>query len=390
MSTWETNAPLPVLGDVLRAAAAGQDRGGGSVFELAAARLQLPAARTWCVVLVDGLGWHNLTEAGSQAPFLTSALRAQDAADAPSGRLGATLPTSTATNLTYLGTGLGGGQTGILGYTVRNPATGGLLNMISWKGGADPRRWQACPTVFEQMTEAGRLAVSVGPWQFEESGLTIAALRGAEYRPAQSLHQRIDAATSALREPGVDLVYLYWGELDALGHRHGWKSPQWRQALRELDDELQRLARLLPVGTGMLVTADHGMVDIPSTELSGMAGRLDAATHPDLSLGVDLIGGEPRFCHLYTREPEAVAGRWRDILGERAQVLTRAEAVAADFFGPVAEHTEELIGDVVVAAQGLVSIHDSGQQSAESLQLVGMHGSTTAAEQHVPLVVVHG
>ena len=390
MSAAEANSPLPALGDVLVAAAAGAERGGGSAPELAAARLQLPAARTWCVVMVDGLGWHNLTGASTDAPFLTSALAAHDVPDGPASRLLASLPTSTATNVTYLGTGLRGGRTGMLGYTVRNPATGGLLNLISWKGGADPHQWQREDTVFEQMAAAGRTAVSVGPWQFEDSGLTRAALRGAEYHPAQSLPQRVDAALSALRDPGVDLVYLYWGELDSQGHQHGWKSAQWREALRTLDDELQRLARLLPVGTGMLVTADHGMVDIPATDLRGMAGRIDAATHPELTREVDLIGGEPRFCHLYTREPEAVAQRWRAVLAERAKILTRNEAIAADFFGPVADHTTELIGDVVVAAQGQVAIQDSAQQSTESLQLVGMHGSTTPAEQDVPLVVVNG
>ncbi|WP_434080627.1 hypothetical protein [Sanguibacter sp. Z1732] len=140
----------------------------------------------------------------------------------------------------------------------------------------------------------------------------------------------------------------------------------------------------------MLVTADHGMIDIPRQEMDDRAGRIDAATHPELSRGVDLIGGEDRFRHVYTREPEVVAARWAEVLGTRAVVLTRADAIAADYFGPVAPHAEEIIGDVVVATQGRVAIQDSAQQSAASLGLVGMHGSTSAVEQDVPLVAVLG
>src|SRR5699024_8268124 len=166
-------------------------------------------------------------------------------------RLAATVPTSTATNLTYIGTGLEGGRTGMLGYTVRNPATGGLLNLISWKGGAEPEQWQREPTVFEQLGYAGRSGAHVGPWQFEDSGLTRAAFRGAAYHPAQKLSERVDACVALLRDPAVDVTYVYWSELDTIAHQRGWRSPEWAGQLRQVDTELERLARLLPVGTGM-------------------------------------------------------------------------------------------------------------------------------------------
>lgn len=378
----------PALGDVLVGAAASGSGPASAASQQAADRLGLPQVRCWCVVLVDGLGWQNLNGRPEHAPFLHSRIDDQHGAGAPVATLTTTLPSSTATNLGFLGTGHPGGRTGMLGYAVRNPATGGLLNLISWKGGAEPAQWQREDTVFEQMAAAGRTAASVGPWQFENSGLTRAVLRGAEYYPAESLPARVDTALGLLRDPGVDLVYLYWGELDSTGHARGWRSPEWGAALRTLDTELERLARLLPVGTGMLVTADHGMVDIPHTDLNSTAGRIDAATHPELSRGVDLIGGEPRFAHVYTREPEAVVHRWRQVLGDRAQVSTRAEAVAAGLFGTVHPRNTGIIGDVVVAAQGSVAVMDSAQQSPESMALVGMHGSTSRAERQVPLVAV--
>lgn len=378
----------PVLGDVLLGAAAAGEGPGNPASEQAAARLGLPQVRGWCVVLVDGLGWHNLTERAEHAPFLHARLTADGGPEAQARTLTAALPSSTATNLGYLGTAQPGGRTGMLGYTVRNPATAGLLNLVSWNGGADPRQWQPEDTVFQQMAADGRTAASVGPWEFEDSGLTKAALRGAQYHPAQSLPARVEAALGLMRDPGVDLVYLYWGELDGIGHSRGWTSPEWAAALSALDTEMERLARRLPIGTGMLLTADHGMIDIPPTDLAGMSGRIDAATHPDLAQGVDLIGGEPRFAHVYTRDPGAVADRWREVLGDRARIYTRAQAIAAGLFGEVHPRNEEIIGDVLAVTQGSVAIMDSSQQSPESMRLVGMHGSTSSAERQVPLVVV--
>ncbi|HLS25111.1 MAG TPA: alkaline phosphatase family protein [Beutenbergiaceae bacterium] len=386
----QMNAGLPALGDVMVAAAAAGGHALDGEAHQAAARLRLPEVRTWCVVVVDGLGWHNLAARPEYAPFLTATLAAQETPDSPRRRLAATLPSSTPTNLAYLGTGQRPGRTSMLGYTVRNPATGGLLNLISWNGGADPHDWQPAQTVFERFAPDRRAAVSVGPWQFEGSGLTLAALRGAEYHPAQSLPERVDASLGALRDPDVGLVYLYWGDLDAAGHRYGWRSAEWAEQLQHVDEHLRRLARLLPQGTGMLITADHGMIDVPDGQLSGMQGRIDAGTHPQLSRDVDLLGGEDRFRHVYTEYPEQVARRWREVLGERATVLTRQEAIQAGTFGPVTAQARPIIGDVIAAAQGQVAIQDSVQQSPAALALRGMHGSTTETEVEVPLAVVTG
>jgi hypothetical protein len=282
----------------------------------------------------------------------------------------------------------------MLGYTVRDPATGRLLNLISWRDGPDPETWQRQPTVFELMAEVGHLSVSVGPWEFASSPLTRAALRGAEYDAAESLPERVDRTLDVLGEPDARLVTMYWGDVDKTGHHHGWRSPEWRDALAHLDTELARLAAAVPAGTLLLVTADHGMVDIPrgdSQEFGGPA-RLDVATNPVLSDGVSLVAGEPRICHVHT-EPGAagaVLAGWRATLGERADVLSRDEAISAGWFGPVEDRFRPVVGDVVAAMRGDIAVVDSRTQTAASLELIGMHGSGTASERTVPLIRLAG
>lgn len=358
---------LPAAADVL-----GVDVPGGAA---ARALLGLPAAQRVCVVLVDGLGHLNLGERGGHAPFLRSLLEG-------SAPLVTTFPSTTATAVAAFGTGRGPGTTGMLGYTVRVPATGRLGNLVSWGDMPPAQDWQPHVTVFERVVAAGVPVTSVGPARFHGSGLTGAALRGAAYAAAERLEDRVDGVLRVLRDPG--LAYLYWHDVDKTGHHHGWGSWQWGDALGDLDAELARLARALPRGTLLLVTADHGMVDVDR------AAQRDVATDPVLGAQVALTGGEPRALHLHLdagADPEVVAARWRDHLGDDAVVRTRASAVDAGWFGPVDARVRPVVGDVVVAMTGAATVVDSRTQTPGSLALVGVHGSLTAREMLVPLLV---
>jgi len=223
----------------------------------------------------------------------------------------------------------------------------------------------------------------VGNPEFDDSGLTLAALRGGGFVGAKRLWARVDTAVDALAPPGRKLVYLYWGDLDGAGHAHGWRSPQWLRELRRVDREISRLARRLPSGTVLVVTADHGMVDVPHHD------RVDLAERPELAAGVRMLGGEARFAQAYCVQGQgrAVAARLSDALGDRAWVRTRDEAIDAGWFGRVDDRVRPRLGDVLVAGIGSFALVDSRSATPHVLRLIGQHGSLTADEQLVPLLV---
>jgi Type I phosphodiesterase / nucleotide pyrophosphatase len=368
--------PAPrTLAAVLPAAAAAlgvhDDEG---TFAAAQTALEVPSISRVCVVLVDGLGFDNLAERSGHAPFLRS-LAHDD------GVLTCGFPSTTATSLGVFGTGSCPGRTGMLGYSTRNPHTGDVANMVSWAGAPPPRDVQREETVFERLSDAGVRATSVGPARFATSGMTQAALRGARYQNAESLADRVDAVAYELMTPG--LAYLYWGDIDKVGHHQGSESWQWGDELESADRELARLPRILPPDTHVIITADHGMVDVDR------ARQRDVAAVPALAEGVKLVAGEPRASHVYAtrrRAASAIADRWRDVLGDDALVATRDEAIDAGWFGPVAPHVLDSIGDVIVAATENVTVVDSRSQSAASIALIGVHGSLTPREMRVPFL----
>jgi hypothetical protein len=334
-------------------------------------------ARRAVVVLVDGLGYELLRRRGGHAPFLRSLLPA-------AYRITAGFPSTTATSMGTFGTGLPPGAHGLLGYEVLVPGEDRLVNELSWEDGPDPFTWQPQPTVFELAEAAGVAVTRVGPGFFDGSGLTNAALRGGRFEAADSLAGRVDLTLSALRAEKRALVYLYWGDLDKVGHVHGCQSWEWGDELESIDAELARLVASVPSDTAVCITADHGMVDAPH------ALRIDLAHDAVLAAGVRHVGGEARALQLYC-EPgavEDVLAVWTERVAERAWIRTRDAAVRAGWFGPVSEVNLPRIGDIIVAMRDNFAIVDSRRARPQLLALLGLHGSLTPEEAAVPLFTI--
>ncbi|MDA3626522.1 nucleotide pyrophosphatase/phosphodiesterase family protein [Saccharopolyspora oryzae] len=349
--------------------------------------LGLPESRRAAALLVDGLGSDLLREHAADAPFLASLLTRPP--------LTAGFPTTTVTSITSLGTGRCAGEHGIVGYTFAEPS-GGLLHPLTWASRDLPDRpsmlesWppelvQPTETVLERAAAAGVDVRTAVPAEFAGSGLTRAALRGGEFRGQRALGDLAAEILDSLDADGPGLCYGYHGHLDFLGHVHGPGSLPWRLQLTQLDRLVATLAERLPSGAVLAVIADHGMVEVdPDT-------AFDADTDPALSGGVRLLGGEVRARHVYV-EPgarEDVLAAWRERIGEHGLVLTGEQAIDDGWFGPVvSDAVRPRIGDVLAIMRVSGVVRSAAEPGEAALR--GQHGSLTAAEQLIPLLVLGG
>ncbi|WP_240694714.1 alkaline phosphatase family protein [Cryobacterium sp. SO1] len=339
--------------------------------------LGLPSTGKAVVVLADGLGVSNLRARAGHARFLTSNLAKADVVDG-------VFPATTAAGIASLATGVAPGTHGLVGYRVLDSAHDRVVNQLTgWDEQMEPHLWQNQPTVFERAAEAGIPSFAVGPKRFAGSGFSQAVLRGAHYLPAETIGARFAAARAVFDTEPRALIYLYVPELDISAHAHGWESPRWLAQLEALDAEAARFAGGLRQDEGMILTADHGVVDVPE------ARQVLFDTVPHLVAGVRHIGGDPRCLQLYTEpgvDADALADHWRAVEGERAWVFTRAEAVGAGLFGAVRAEALPRIGDVIVAARKLIAYYDSREPNQSARGMIGQHGSLTDEELRVPLV----
>ena len=339
--------------------------------------LGLPAAERFVVVLVDGLGWNLLRRNARDVPYLASLLGEGRA-------ITAGVPSTTTTSVASLGTGLVPGQHGMVGYTSRVPSTGEILNALTWESDLVPAAYQPKPTFFERAAAAGVAMSSVALRRFQHTGLTEAALRGADFVPYAEnapVELRAELTVAAARQGSRSIVYAYDRELDHHGHGHGCESLIWRQELIRADARCSQLREILPGDVRMVITADHGMLDIPTDH------RIIVEDEQELMAGVTALAGEPRFRHLYVDHdrPGRVADRWRKQLGSRAWIHTREEAIEQGWFGTVDAELLERYGHVLVAMRDDWAVMT--KQLPSELTLVGMHGSLTPAEMLVPLLI---
>jgi hypothetical protein len=330
------------------------------------------------VVLIDGMGYHLLPAMAPHAPLLTSVLAGTVG---HLDELACTFPSTTPTSLVSLGTGATPGEHGILGFTVNVPGTDRVLTHIFWRDDPPPAQWQPVPTWFERSTAAGVDTRVVLPAMFAGSGLTAAAHRGAQFRAVAADEDYAHRLVAEI-QAGPGLVFGYTNILDTAAHVFGIASAQWRAAAADVDALLTRVLEDLPDDTALLVTADHGGLDADI--------RFDIGTDTRLAAGVRVVAGEPRVRYLHTR-PGAITdvlATWRGILGDAATVVTRDEAVAADWFGPVPTAHLDRIGDVVVVCEGKAVVLASDREPPEITRLVGFHGAFTPAETAIPLISI--
>ena len=254
---------------------------------------------------------------------------------------------------------------------------------LMWDDDPDPLEWQPHPTAFGRLRDAGVAVSVVSKREFERSGLTVAANRGAEFVGADRVGERIAAAVSRSGQ-SPSLTYLYDADLDWTGHRYGVASLPWLQQLAMIDAEAEQLREALPRETRLMVVADHGMVDSPPES------RIDVDEHLELRDGVVLLGGEARFRHLYC-DARGRRRRGRDLAagargvarrGADPQRRDRPRAGSARCRPSVLPR----LGDVLVACRGDTGVFSSVDFGYETT-LVGLHGSLTPDEMMIPVLV---
>jgi hypothetical protein len=331
--------------------------------------LPRPAREADQVVLLvlDGLGWLQLKERASLAPGLSSMT---------GGPITSVVPTTTATALTSLTTGLVPAAHGVVGYRVRVGARE-VLNVLRWRTGEGDAREAVPPERFQPVPAfAGTGAPAVTRAEFARTGFTLAHLAGAKlrgWRVPSSLAVEVQAALAA----GEPFVYAYYDGIDKVAHEWGLEV-HYDAELAFVDRMVADLCERLPQGAALVVTSDHGQVGV---------GEAVQELPAEVMEGVELLSGEGRFRWLHAR-PGAVgevADAARAAYGELAWVRTREELVEEGWFGgPLRPEVAHRLGDVALVAHAPVAFVDPADTG--EVALVARHGSLTAAEMWVPLL----
>ena len=325
------------------------------------------------LILIDGMGQDAVDKYADQFPIFDELKSVK--------KLYTNFPSTTATSLSTLGTGVLPGVHGMLGYTIRVPRSDNrLLNALKWDERVDPVMWQKVPTLFERAVLSGVSVTHVAAKRYEGSGFTQAALRGAKYVGANGVDEMATAVAAALK-PQPSFVYTYLNTLDSAGHSDGVGSDKWLTALQQVAEFITKVKLMAPVGTRIWVTSDHGMVNSTEQVILGQDNNLLE--------NVTLIGGEPRARHIYIKEGAVVETitQWQEFFGSKARVLSKDSAIKDGLFGQiVTEDSYDRMGDLIAIANNDLILVDPARIREET-SMVGHHGGVTDIEVEIPLLL---
>jgi predicted AlkP superfamily pyrophosphatase or phosphodiesterase len=337
-------------------------------------RLGLPRVNSSVVVLVDGLGSANLRYRAGHAPFLAKRL-------VTDGSIAVGFPSTTVVSLASFSTGVKAGEHGLVGYQIFDREQGRNVNLLT--GLANEQEaisYQPVKTVSEAAKEASVDCFFIGPDEYEGSGFTHATMRGARYVPAKTFEQRVQAAKTILKGNSKSLIYFYVPELDQRAHAYGSKSGEWVEKLEDLDLAMRQLTEYLPNNCGVLLTADHGIVDVSHDRQI----YLDEIELP----GLISVGGDPRVLFLYFDGDvqESTINLLATFLGKRAYVATKDAIIEAGWYGETTDTARGRMPDLFLIANGETALYHRDFAKPKSLKMIGQHGALSDDELLVPLL----
>lgn len=328
---------------------------------------EVSAARQVVVLVIDGLGWEQLRSRTHLAPTLAAM---------SGGPITTVAPTTTATALTSITTGLTPGEHGLIGYRI--DVGGDVLNVLRWHADrhGDARRLHE-PQVLQPFAPfMGESVPVVSKAELERSTFSAAHLRGA--RPSSwRVPSSLAVTVGSLLRSGERFVYAYYDGIDKVAHERGF-GDYYDAELVAADRIVRDVIDALPSGAVVLVTADHGQVDVGPRIVTPAAGVRRLTHH---------ASGEGRFRWLHARPGTAVelAAVALEAHGDVAWVVSREQMLDEAWFGPVVSPpVQARLGDVALVARADVSFDDPADSGP--FELVCRHGSMTAAEVYVPLL----
>ena len=324
-------------------------------------------ARQVVLLVLDGLGWEQLQARRPTAPTLA----AMDG-----GPITSVAPTTTAVALTSITTGLPPAAHEVVGYRVRADGEQ-VLNVLRWRTSQGDARERVDPTLFQHQPVFGGVPTAVvTKSEFASTGFTLAHLAGARLH-GWGVPSSLPVEVGRFLGAGEPFIYAYYDGIDRVAHGSGFGA-NYDAEVRAADRLVADVIDVLPPDAVLVVTADHGQVEVGDASLLLPQEIVDQTV---------LVSGEGRFRWLHARpgERERLRVAATEAFGNVAWIYDVDELDAGGWFGGrLTDAGRSRLGDVAIVASADVAVTDP--RDIGELALRCRHGSVTSAEMLVPLL----
>jgi len=344
---------------------------------------EIGAAQHYLLILVDGLGLDTV-----RALRTNAFLRRHLALD-----LQAVFLPTTATALTTLATGQWPATHGVPGWWTYLPELDCSTTTLPFVERRSDRPLNEIGVTAEDMfpvpsvwPTVRRKVVSLYPSDIAHTTYTNYSTGGTERIGYAGLDDAIEIARlCVLHAPGPSLTYLYLPQLDSVGHDLGTEHPRFLELAIILDHYFAELANELDGKARIVITADHGMANVPPERVFVIA-----EDDPLCSRLVAQPAGEPTvpMFHVRPGHEDAFVRNFCARLGEYYHLLTSQEVEELRLLGPepLSPTMRSRVGPFVGIARRPAKLYVEPTGSAHP-ENPGIHGGMTPGEMMIPLVL---
>lgn len=216
------------------------------------------------LLLIDAFGWRFWEQFRGQLPALQK-FEQQGIVS----KLTSMFPSTTAAHITCINTGLLPSQAGIYEWFIYEPKLNDIIAPLpfSFAGDHDPGTLPLNPkelfpqtTLYQRLSDKGIKCSAFQTHSIIDSPYSQAVLDGAERHGYKTPKQAFEKILSTLK--GKTYSFFYYGDIDAIGHRRGIHSPDFEHGTQKIFGEIDHFLQSLPPKTAVILTADHGMIDV--------------------------------------------------------------------------------------------------------------------------------
>jgi len=183
-------------------------------------------------------------------------------------------------------------------------------------------------------------------------------------------------------------IFAYWSDHDSLCHKYGTSHKKVLKNFRDFDKLFGSFLKSIEgTNTVVIVTADHGQIDVPKSKI------INLENHPKLREALSLpLCGEHRFAYCYVKPSKEKQFKKyiKTKLKYCCNLYKSKDLFKKGLFGAGKPHKEFLnrVGDYILIMKDNYGIYDHPEYYPKKYYHKGDHGGLSKEEMYIPLIVV--
>jgi predicted AlkP superfamily pyrophosphatase or phosphodiesterase len=369
----------------------------GSKERLPAPLSALENARNVVLVIVDGMGYMNMKKKLRELPFFQSLYDENRILPATS-----VFPSTTAASLASIYLGLDPISHGLLEWYLFLDEAGIIVETLPFiaHNPAEREGFKRLRLQIDVLFEGTAVTESLARKGVECHALLPEAVAESEFskqmmkkssRTGYSKLEDVPSLLSDILSRGRrTFVTIYYPGVDTAGHIHGPSSEEYLEEMKKVDRFVSEIARVKRNDTTMLITADHGQIDVDpgKTLYLNDFDWFDKLLSPNPVGGIIHPYGSPRDVIIRTPYPKKMQTKLEEELAEYGDVVNTRHLTMNEYFGK-----GDMAGCFTSRAGDLWILPGTGRAvwyrhyDDEKISFKGLHGGLTPEEILVPISI---